>query len=303
VTVLRPAAASSTVATAHGTFGELLQGVLPDGDTDFLVTLPVTRQSTATFEASATRGIRVWPPNRWKAERLAGLMLAAQNDVPGGTLRLAGDLPVGKGMASSSADLVATARAVGKALGMRTDPGRIEAWLRRIEPTDGVMYPGVVAFEHRNVRLRASLGHLPPAVIVGLDEGGMVDTIRFNQLMRTHSAEDKHEYARMLAELSEAIGRRDLNVIGEIATRSCVLADRFRPRPALPALLRIRDQVGAAGIVCAHSGTMLGLLFAAGEEKTEERVRLAVRECRAISESVSVHQCLSAAPGTVRPTS
>ena len=49
-TSLRPRAAGATgVSSAFGTFGELLQGVLPEEDGDFLVTLPVARWTMARF--------------------------------------------------------------------------------------------------------------------------------------------------------------------------------------------------------------------------------------------------------------
>lgn len=35
--------------TAFGSFGELLQGVLPDDDVDFLVTFPIDRGSRVRF--------------------------------------------------------------------------------------------------------------------------------------------------------------------------------------------------------------------------------------------------------------
>lgn len=60
----------------------------------------------------------------------------------------------------------------------------MEDWLRPVEPTDGVMYPGVVVFEHRAVRLRAELGTLPPLTVVAVDEGGHLDTVAHNRRPR-----------------------------------------------------------------------------------------------------------------------
>ena len=42
------------------------------------------------------------------------------------------------------------------------------------------MYGHVVAFYHRQVRLCRVLPELPPLTIVGIDEGGQVDTVDFN---------------------------------------------------------------------------------------------------------------------------
>lgn len=101
---------------------------------------------------------------------------------------------------------MATARAVASALGVDLPPHAIEDLLRRIEPTDGVMYPGVVAFEHRNVALLDQLGVLPPMTIVGIDEGGTVDTVAFNKIPKNFTAAERDEYARLLDEVRTRCG-------------------------------------------------------------------------------------------------
>ncbi|MFD5615266.1 kinase [Kitasatospora sp. NPDC127060] len=246
-------------ARAFGTFGELLQGALPDG-AEFLVTLPVDRWARARFRLDPDSPLRVFPAHKTKTRRVAEAMLAAHGR-PAGGLLLDGDLPVGKGMASSSADLVATVRAVGAALGLDTSPAAVERWLRPIEPTDGVMHPGVVAFEHREVRLRERLGGLPAATVVAVDEGGLLDTVAFNRVPKAYSPAQRAEYAELLAELAAAVRAGDLARVGAVATRSAVLNQRLAPKRNLDALLAIAARVGAEGVVCAHSGTLLGVLL------------------------------------------
>jgi uncharacterized protein involved in propanediol utilization len=257
---------------AFGTFGELLQGALPDG-ADFLVTFPITRYSRAWFRLDPAGPLQVFPSHKVKSLRLTQAMLAAYGISVGGTLVLDTDLPVGKGLASSSADLVATARAVGGVLGLDTSPEAVEGWLRPIEPTDGVMHPGIVAFEHRAVRLRSSLGMLPASLVVAVDEGGLLDTVAFNRRPKHYSDSETAEYATLLQSLADAVRARDLAAVGQIATRSAVLNQRLAPKRNLGAMLRIARETGALGVVCAHSGTMLGLLLA--EEDADHRRRLA----------------------------
>lgn len=246
--------------SAHGTFGELLQGVLPGG-VDFLVTLPITRRSLVRFRHDPDGPLRVFPAHKAKSLRLARAMLEAHGGGVGGTLVLDSDLPVGKGLASSSADLVATARAVARGLGLDDSPESVEAWLRPIEPTDGVMYPGIVVFEHRAVRLRTSLGTLPPTTIVAVDEGGLLDTVAFNRRPKHYSETDAAEYARLVAALGTAVRDRDLAAVGAVATRSAELNQRLAPKRNLAAMVELAGRTGALGVVCAHSGTMLGLLL------------------------------------------
>jgi uncharacterized protein involved in propanediol utilization len=295
VTVLpAPSFPAVTPGTGHafGTFGELLQGVLPDGDVDFLVTLPLDRWSRARFRLQSGRPLRVFPATKRKSLLLARALLDSVASRAGGILMLDSDLPEGKGLASSSADLVATARAVGSVLGLDMSPAAIERLLRRIEPSDGVMYLGVVAFEHRRVRLRQFLGSLPAMTVVALDEGGQVDTVAFNRIPKGFSSRDKHEYATLLDRLADAVHRRDLVAVGEVASRSAVLNQRLHPKRCLPQMLALAREAGALGVVAAHSGTMVGILLDDGAPGHYGRLARLTRACRQLPGSVSVFRSL-----------
>ncbi len=295
-TQARPAATEIDIrgtGTAFGTFGELLQGVLPDGDRHFMVTFPVAGWSRAVFRHSPDReGLTVWPPHKRKAVRIAQLALAAAGRQGGGSLELSSELPEGKGMASSSADLVATVRAVGAAVGTTFGAADIESFLREIEPTDGVMYDQIVAYHHREAELREELGMLPPLVIVGHDEGGQVDTIAHNRDARRVGDAEKAEYAALLTELCEAVRNADLPAVGRVATRSAELNAVARSRRSLPALLRICAETGGLGVACAHSGTVLGILYAADDPELTVKVGTALTACAALPGTTTVHRSL-----------
>ena len=278
--------ARTGIGTAPGTFGELLQGALPAG-TDFLVTFPITLRSRASFRFDPNGPLRVFPSHKTKSLRLARALLEAHGAKGGGTLVIASELLVGKGLASSSADLVATARAVGSVLGADCSPAAIEAWLRPIEPTDGVMHPGIVAFEHRAVRLRAALGTLPPTTVVAVDEGGLIDTVEFNRRGKHFSATETAQYEALLDTLSLAVAAGDLRTVGAVATRSAELNQRFAPKHNLAAMIATARRVGALGVVCAHSGTMLGLLLDAAEPGYPARFDAALDACRALPGATS----------------
>jgi len=282
------------LSTSFGTFGELLQGVLPEPDSDFLVTLPIARWAMARFLLlPGPAGIEVFPPHKRKAQRLAELMLRWAGVAGGGQLTLESTLPEGKGLASSSADLVATARAVANALRVAVEPATVEWFLRQIEPTDGVLYPGVVAFDHRAVRLRRQLGSLPTMTVVGVDEGGTVDTVEFNRIAKPFSAANRREYALLLDRLTAAVPRADLRQVGAVATRSAEMNQVLRPKRLLEPVTGISAATGALGVVAAHSGTMLGLLLDVNDPDYVPRLATVIRACSALGGDVSVYRTLS----------
>lgn len=289
------------VGTAHGTFGELLQGALPERDGDFLVTLPVARWTRAVFRPDPDApGLVVRPARKVKALRMARLVMASAPRPVGGVLTLSSLLPEGKGLASSSADLVATARAVGQAVGLALPAARIERLLARIEPTDGVLHPGIVAFHHRSVRLRAVLGSLPAMTVVGVDEGGAVDTVAFNRLPKPFTAADRREYARLLDRLTGAVRAHDLAEVGRVATRSALMNQALRPKRLLGPLCEICREVGGLGVAVGHSGTALGVLLDTADPAYTHRATAAAQACGRIADGVTVYRTLSFS-GTGRP--
>ncbi|WP_416969943.1 kinase [Streptomyces sp. 4F14] len=286
------------VSTAFGTFGELLQGVLPGPDGDFLVTLPIARWTVATFRTDPhSTAVRVVPEHKRKAARLVAMIIEELPVPVGGLLTLDSTLPEGKGLASSSADLVATARAAGNALGIPMPPRRIESYLGRIEPTDGVLYDSVVAYHHRRVRLRQTLGSLPPMTVVGIDEGGTVDTVEFNRIPKPFTEAQHHEYARLLDRLATAVRDGDLRTVGAVATRSAVLNQALRPKTTLERMTAICEEAGGLGVVAAHSGTSLGILIDDADPDRARKIVRVVQACSALAGNVTTYRTLSFGPG------
>ncbi|MGX5845213.1 GHMP family kinase ATP-binding protein [Mesorhizobium sp. ArgA1] len=252
-------------ALCCGTFGELLQGQLSIGslsrDSHFLVTMPIALFARAYFIPSpGIRSVTVYPSHKIKAKRLAENLVSALS-VSGGTLILQSELPEGKGLASSSADLVAAARSIASCFNRRIRTSLIEKLMAEIEPSDGVMYPGVVAYQQRSCRLFSFLGQMPPLAIVGIDEGGTIETVDYDQRRGEISASHRAQYHELLERTRSAISGGDTAAIGGIATASALLHQERVPKEHLDSMLKASEDTGALGVVVAHSGTMIGILL------------------------------------------
>ncbi|MGV9306223.1 GHMP family kinase ATP-binding protein [Nonomuraea sp. NPDC004354] len=255
------------MGTAHGTFGELLQGALPGpgearGEGRFLVTLPMARWSSAWFELRPPgAGLTVHPAVSTKAAALAEALLIELGHSADGSLFLHSSIPMGKGLASSSADMAATARAVMAALVRRIPLSRLGAMMAAIEPTDGVIHPGIVAFDHRRGEHLRTLGRLPALQVVAVDQGGVVDTVMFNSRAPGYDAGERRHYQRLLDELGRAVESADVAEVGRISTLSAALNQSRMPNRNFAALSDISRSIGGLGLVACHSGTMIGILL------------------------------------------
>ena len=287
----REEGARTGIGRCFGTFGELLQGVLPGQEREFLVTLPIARYSTARFTAlPGSREICVYPSHKEKSRRLAEKLMHIFGLDSGGFLSVQSDLPAGKGCASSSADMVATALAIRSAFGISISRASLAQVMSSIEPSDGVMYRGIVSFYHRKGVLRKVLGYLPSLTIVGLDEGGQVDTVEFNRRYKPFGPARQTEYENLLLGIERAVARGDLRSLGEISTRSAILHQDILPKTHLDLLLDMRRRYGALGVVIAHSGTHLGLLLDPDSLNRSQSLPAIVTELARYCPDVCIHR-------------
>jgi len=279
---------------AFGTFGELLQGCLGSARLNFLVTFPISCFAYACFVPDPElRDVTVTPAEKQKARRLASMLLAHYHLPAGGRLRLESDLPVGKGLASSSADLVATARAIAACYGLHIPRSLLLQSMAAIEPSDGVMYPGIVSFYHQQVRLHEFLGTLPPLTILGLDEGGRLDTIEFNRRPKPFSENDVDQYEHLLGRITGAIRRHDLEGVGQTATASALLNQKLNPKQTLVDLLAICREVQGLGVAVAHSGTCLGLLLSPQHPRYRWQLQTGYNLLATLTKNVLVYHSLT----------
>ena len=240
--------------------------------------------ATATVEISRGSGRVFAPVHAPKASRAVALALErfARSDVDA-SLRLSSPLPRGKGMASSTADVSAAIAATAAALGYKDDlnPEEIARLALSIEPSDGLMLPGVSMFDHRNGAVARTLGPAPPMRVVVLDFGGSIDTLAFNNIDREDTLRRlQPTFEEALALIIRGIERCRPQDVAVGATLSAIANQRALYKPQLESVMRLADDLGALGVNVAHSGAVLGMLF-------EDDSAIAGRAASQVRESLS----------------
>ena len=257
----------SATVRAPGVCGELAQGVIEG--IHFLVTCPIDFYSRVKVEIfSDGPGVEA-PDDCSKAAAAVRRTLSQLNQGKvRARLTVNNPIPRGKGMGSSSADLAAAIAATGLALGQELTPCEIAQIALSIEPTDGVMIPGVALFDHRAGFIRESLGPPPPMEIVALDLGGTVDTVQFNMVDRSSRWQSVDEQTtEALRLLRQGIAEQDPALVGQGASISAMASQNILAKPRLAEVKEFADSVGAVGINVGHSGTIMGVLLDARERR------------------------------------
>ena len=257
----------SATVRAPGVCGELAQGVIEG--IHFLVTCPVDFYSRVKVDIySDGPGVEAPQDCDKTAAAVRRTLFHLKNAKVRAKLTINNPIPRGKGMASSSADLAAAIAATGLALGEEISPYQIAQIALSIEPTDGIMIPGVALFDHRAGIIRESLGPPPPMEIVALDLGGTVDTVQFNMVDRFQRWQSVDEQTReALRLLRQGIEQQDPALVGRGASISAEASQTVLAKPRLAEVKEFAESVGAVGVNVGHSGTIMGVLLDARERR------------------------------------
>lgn len=259
------------VAGAH--FGEILQGAFRlDGVVRrALVTLPLPGcGSRAVFEPRPESGIRLLcgsrpPESILKVRRAVRESLLLCGRESGGSLYLSGGVPAGRGMGSSTSEIVATIRAVSDAFGVSPTCEEVAEVASRCEvASDPLMFceDAPLLFDSRQGRVLMRLGErLPRMEVIGVDTGEV--GVGTDGLEPPEYTEDEIlGFGRLLCELEEGILRGDVRAVGRVATQSALINERYLPKPDLETVMAVSEECGAVGVSVAHSGTVMGVIFA-----------------------------------------
>jgi len=233
----------------RGTCGELAQGFFRGEP--ILITCPIEKFSTVIVsdEFAGVDGLGS------KSKKILGnvLKIFGVQDFKFG-VRLTSQLPRGKGMASSSADMAAVAQAVALSLGKKFSPEELGKLCAQIEPTDGIFFGGVVAMNPLTGRLVKKIRAREKFQIAVFDYGGEVDTIKFNR---------RSDFV---------FPKLDDEINFELIKNSALANQKILFKRGLEELMNFAKNLGAVAVNVAHSGTVAGIFFHADDLRVDEKI-------------------------------
>ncbi|WP_353570300.1 hypothetical protein [Candidatus Albibeggiatoa sp. nov. BB20] len=254
---------------SFASFGEIVQGRLPNGE-DFLVTIPVDMWSTCELTYESIDGASTVDATFSKSKQVAEHMLDVLDMKWGAkiSIEFTRNIPIGKGLSSSTADMLAVVRAFQEVFGIVVTENFISRLFTKIEPHDGLHYYMSVAYNHRLGTLLSKLGYIPDFNIVAVDSGGELSTVEYNKNLNFTPAL-LAEYEALYNNLLIAFAKRDDIEIARCAQRSTELHVSRTGNTFLAKVLEKAKQVNVLGILATHSGTCGGFLLAGDATEQE----------------------------------
>ena len=254
----------SATARAPGVCGVLAQGVL--GDMPFSVTCPVDFYSRVRVQLSEDGpGVAAPDDCRKTVAAVRRTLASLRRAKLRAEVRVSSPIPRARGLGSSSADLSAAIAATAMALGEELSPYDIAQIALSVEPTGGVMMPGLALFDHRAGMVRETLGAPPPMEIVALDFGGTSGSSLDGATGRWGAVADSTGEA--LGLIRQGIHEQSPALVGQGATVAAEAAARIESRPMLDALAAFARQVGAVGVNGGYREGVSGVLLDASQRR------------------------------------
>ncbi|MBE0446614.1 MAG: hypothetical protein IBX64_00620 [Actinobacteria bacterium] len=244
-----------------GSCGELVQGTI-DG-IDLHITCPVSMYSLASASRLRGGGLKI-PENLDKTALAVGKVLELIGGGYGIEIDVKSELPRGKGMASSTADIAAAVAATYSLLRKDIRPEDIANVALSIEPTDGTFFKGIVAFDHKYGRRFEPIGEAPPIEIIVLEPPEVIDTITFNRERKAIKEMDEVLVKEAFEMAVEGIKTSNIRLVGKAATISAIHNQKILPKKALGDIIDICRRKGGIGVNVAHSGTVAGMMVEKG---------------------------------------
>ena len=246
---------------APATAGELVQGTI-DGQ-DFLITSPINLFSHTTAEVFHRREIQVLPKGDYlKVEQAVRKLLDVFDSGLGARIQFHSSIPRGKGLASSTSEMLAAMRAVLKASGSQATPIQLARIATEVESSDALFFPGVVRSNPLTGELFESYGPPPPLGFVLVDTGGEVSTAQFDRARaREHAGMNENRLRIAVDLVREGFKKRVPKLIAKGATLSAEIHQGVLYKAPFKELMEGTKEVGALGVNCAHTGTVLGVMF------------------------------------------
>ncbi|OKO79025.1 hypothetical protein AC628_12185 [Bradyrhizobium sp. NAS96.2] len=258
----------------------MLQGAFRDGEGQIhrgLVTLPFPLfNSVAWTVPKEEHSVEIDPPEKTKAQRAVALLLKQfGTPSPGLLVRVRSNIPIGYGLGSSTADVIAALTSAATALGIRLSSAELlRLAVRAEQASDGTMFNSraVLAAHREGFLIEDFARPLPPIGLISINccPDSPLLTLDFPPA-RYEAAEIDH-FDDLRRTLRRAIVEADQALLAKVGTESALINQRYLPQPSLLDILDIAHANGALGIQVAHSGRMVGLILPANLDRFDRPV-------------------------------
>ena len=241
--------------------GEFVQGILDNEE--YLSSYAIDMFSIASLEEKKEDINLGYKKSRKAIEKVFEKFNIPIEESKNISLDLKSNIPIGKGMASSTADIGATIKATLSILNKKLNDEEISLIASEIEPTDSIILYKNSIFNPINGSVKKYLSSFDNGRVIILEPKEILETkiIRSNPNYLNIKLENKSIIKKSFNLLEKGLENNDLKLIGEACTLSSLANENIHKKPYLNEIIEISQNMNAYGVNIAHSGTVIGILI------------------------------------------
>jgi L-threonine kinase len=245
--------------------GELIQGALP-GNKRFLVSNKSSRFFKNRTEVGIKNNAITQQPLNYKSQQAVELFWSSFSnkkkvtDISKLYFKQEGNIPIGKGLSSSSADVLGLLIALTVFYKTGYTNERLYDMAATVEPTDPCLHLGNLLFKQDKGEITHTLHPLPYQLIYfDSDKDTQVDTIALSKRIN-YSESQQQEFETICNSILQATAHTDYDSFNFCLNKSAEINEAFLPKKKFNVLqdFAIKNKVG---LFVAHSGTYMGFVI------------------------------------------
>lgn len=251
--------------TSPGTCGEFIQGFLHN--TPVLISCPINRFTTGIVNLSSDNNNSMNLVENFRAKSLKAYYATKKYynimDKNLSLPYLTSQLQEEKGMGSSTADITTVILATALQANIKPSYEEIAVIATSIEPTNSSFFNSTKVFNYINGNIVDDFGMLPNLKIITFDTGVLINTELFNAQSKLHKLYKQNEAIteEALYWFKKGLSTNNYNLLGKGSSMSAIAHQSILYKPELEPLYHIGHKFNSYGVINAHSGSLLGLIF------------------------------------------
>ncbi|OBR96737.1 L-threonine kinase [Clostridium ragsdalei P11] len=206
------------------------------------------------------------------------------------------EIPYGKGLASSTADLCGVYYCLINMFNKKFNEVELVKNCIDIEPTDSIVFNKMTLFDYKSGNYKFTIGDYLSYNILAFEGDKTVDTVEFNHKNLPNLCDVKD----LVPILKEAVKEKDLHKLAYVSTESIVKNQERLYYDFLNLVMDIKEKTSGLGIIGAHSGNVLGIIYDDAEKfKFEEKFlgglnlkNIKIYKVKALSEILLPVECI-----------
>lgn len=177
------------------------------------------------------------------------------------SLSIRSDIPTGKGMASSTADIGASVMAILDFIGYEMEPELISKLVAKVEPTDSIYNKNICIFDPIEGQVVRKLGKLSVKKVLILEPSNKINTVKLRGRQEYYKclSENRDLTSQAFTKLEFGIKNDDMQSIRQACEISALANENIKKTPYLRKLIELASLCNYSFLNISHTGTSLGI--------------------------------------------